>query len=184
MLKMESPQVSVNAMADQNVVGGKSFKEVPLDIFQPGRNSLQHLFCHTAVDCVVVDNKVVRFDQRVIADVSIEVEQGDPGQLLAPDGVHHLTVKSEDLADVVVPTLVLGAHHLGLVQKTIAGDLIMLGLVGTSTDRRFLLPATIPRPGHSSEPLQLLGDHGQRLLHLVPFALEADFPNTAVRALV
>ena len=129
-----------------------------------------------SVDCVVVDNKGVRFDQRVKADVSIEVEQGDPGQLLAPGGVHHLTVKSEDLGDMVVPALVLGAHHLGLVQKTIAGDLVVLGLVGTTTDRRFLLPAAIPRPGHSTEPLQLLGDHGQSLLHLVPFALELDFP--------
>ena len=94
MLKMESPQISVNAMADQNVVGGKSLKEISLDILQPGSHPLQHFFCHPAVDCVVVDNKGVRFDQRVIADVSIEVEQGDPGQLLAPGGVHHLTVKS------------------------------------------------------------------------------------------
>ena len=30
--------------------------------------------------------------------------------------------------------------------------------------------------GHSSKPLQLLDDHGQSLLHLVPFALEVDFP--------
>ena len=103
--ELHGPQVGLQAVADQDVLGVNLEEKLGLNVPQAGGDSNQVLRLDPTEPGVVVHDVVVRHHQGLITRGPSVVDHRHSAQLAAHGGVDHLTVQGEHLPLPLLPLL-------------------------------------------------------------------------------
>ena len=79
-------------MSNQNGFAGQQIEKEGLDVFEGRPDVFEVSFGNPAESCVVVEDGIVGFDERIVNDLQIGRDDRDAGQFAAFRRVAHLAI--------------------------------------------------------------------------------------------